>query len=73
VCVAGVPLGAVACGSVRSRAIRNTKYTVQLGDTCGSLILNNFKRNATLVPTLNRGWICRPNNLFRGMPLCVPI
>ncbi|GJP55590.1 hypothetical protein CLOM_g14541 [Closterium sp. NIES-68] len=73
VCVAGQPLGAVLCGPSRSRTVRNRKYTVQAGDSCASLVVDQFKRQFPLVAQLNRGWMCRSQSLFEGMPLCIPI
>ncbi|GJP37224.1 hypothetical protein CLOM_g21655 [Closterium sp. NIES-68] len=67
VCVGATPLGAIVCDTRRSR-----KYTVEEGDSCATLVVKQFKRNPRLVPELNRGWMCRSQNLFRGRPLCIP-
>ncbi|CAI5463665.1 unnamed protein product [Closterium sp. Yama58-4] len=72
VCVAGEPLGAVACGPSRSKKVPNRKYTVQAGDSCASLVVVQFKRQYPLVAELNRGWMCRTQSLYQGMPVCIP-
>ncbi|CAI5459432.1 unnamed protein product [Closterium sp. Yama58-4] len=72
ICVAGTPLGAVACGKARSRTVANRKYTVVAGDSCASLVVVQFQRQPSLMSDLNRGWMCRSQSLFAGMPLCIP-
>ncbi|CAI5972895.1 unnamed protein product [Closterium sp. NIES-64] len=72
VCVAGEPLGAVACGPSRSKKVANRKYSVQGGDSCASLVVVQFKRQYPLVSELNRGWMCRTQSLYQGMPICIP-
>ncbi|GJP31718.1 hypothetical protein CLOM_g14793 [Closterium sp. NIES-68] len=72
ICTQGTPLGAVACGKVRSKTITNRKYTVAGGDSCASLVVAQFKRQPPLVQQLNRGWVCRSQSLFEGMPICIP-
>ncbi|CAI5463746.1 unnamed protein product [Closterium sp. Yama58-4] len=72
ICIAGTPLGAVACGKARSRKVANRKYTVAAGDSCASLVVVQFQRQPPLMSELNRGWMCRSQSLFQGMPLCIP-
>ncbi|CAI5499356.1 unnamed protein product [Closterium sp. Naga37s-1] len=72
ICVAGTLLGAVACGKARSKTVANRKYTVGAGDSCASLVVVQFQRQPSLVGELNRGWMCRSQSLFAGMPLCIP-
>ncbi|CAI5459431.1 unnamed protein product [Closterium sp. Yama58-4] len=72
ICTAGTPLGAVACGKARSRTVANRKYTVVAGDSCASLVVVQFQRQPPLMSELNRGWMCRSQSLFQGMPLCIP-
>ncbi|CAI5485612.1 unnamed protein product [Closterium sp. Naga37s-1] len=72
ICVAGTPLGAVACGKARSKTVANRRYTVGAGDSCASLVVVQFQRQPPLVGELNRGWMCRSQSLFAGMPLCIP-
>ncbi|CAI5495463.1 unnamed protein product, partial [Closterium sp. Naga37s-1] len=72
ICVAGTPLGAVACGKARSKTVANRRYTVAGGDSCASLVVVQFQRQPPLVGQLNRSWMCRSQSLFAGMPLCIP-
>ncbi|CAI5499353.1 unnamed protein product [Closterium sp. Naga37s-1] len=72
ICIAGTPLGAVACGKARSKTVANRRYTVGAGDSCASLVVVQFQRQPPLVGELNRGWMCRSQSLFAGMPLCIP-
>ncbi|CAI5497600.1 unnamed protein product [Closterium sp. Naga37s-1] len=72
ICIAGTPLGAVACGKARSKTVANRRYTVGAGDSCASLVVVQFQRQPPLVGQLNRGWMCRSQSLFAGMPLCIP-
>ncbi|CAI5495465.1 unnamed protein product [Closterium sp. Naga37s-1] len=72
ICVAGTPLGAVACGKARSKTVANRRYTVAGGDSCASLVVVQFQRQPPLVGQLNRNWMCRSQSLFAGMPLCIP-
>ncbi|CAI5485613.1 unnamed protein product [Closterium sp. Naga37s-1] len=72
ICIAGTPLGAVACGKARSKTVANRRYTVGAGDSCASLVVVQFQRQPPLVGELNRGWMCRSQSLFQGMPLCIP-
>ncbi|CAI5513470.1 unnamed protein product [Closterium sp. Naga37s-1] len=72
VCVAGEPLGAVACGASRSKKVPNRRYSVQGGDSCASLVVVQFKRQYPLVAELNRNWMCRTQSLYQGMPICIP-
>ncbi|CAI5955495.1 unnamed protein product [Closterium sp. NIES-65] len=72
ICIKGTPLGAVACGKARSKTVANRRYTVGAGDSCASLVVVQFQRQPPLVGQLNRGWMCRSQSLFAGMPLCIP-
>ncbi|CAI5498206.1 unnamed protein product [Closterium sp. Naga37s-1] len=71
ICVAGHPVGAVVCGKP-VQGVKNRKYTVNAGDSCASLVVVQFQRQPPLVPLLNRGWMCRQQSLFKGMPLSIP-
>ncbi|CAI6005512.1 unnamed protein product [Closterium sp. NIES-65] len=71
ICVAGHPVGAVVCGKP-VQGVKNRRYTVNAGDSCASLVVVQFQRQPPLVPLLNRGWMCRQQSLFKGMPLCIP-
>ncbi|CAI5936832.1 unnamed protein product [Closterium sp. NIES-64] len=72
ICTAGMPMGAVACGKARSKTVASRRYTVGAGDSCASLVVVQFQCQPPLVGELNRGWMCRSQSLFAGMPLCVP-
>ncbi|CAI5499358.1 unnamed protein product [Closterium sp. Naga37s-1] len=55
----------------RSKMVANRWYTMGAGDSCASLVVVQFQRQPPLVGELNRGWMCRSQSLFAGMPLCI--